>query len=68
MPGMIFDITGGYEWAIWLSAAFSLFGAFSIVLLEPTMKLLIPRWEDVERTEEPADSPVPATAPLGGSD
>ena len=45
LPGLVFDITGGYAWAIWLSAGFSLFGAASILMLEPTKRPLIPRWE-----------------------
>jgi MFS family permease len=57
LPGLVFDITGGYALAIWLSAGFSLFGALSIVLLEPTRRLLIPRWEEIS-----PDSPQPAHA------
>ncbi|MDA0677166.1 MAG: MFS transporter, partial [Chloroflexi bacterium] len=52
LPGMVFDITGAYTWAIWLSAGFSLFGAFSIAMLEPTKRLLIPNWEDVPVSRE----------------
>ncbi len=47
LPGLIFDITGGYAWAIGLSAAFSLMGALAIVLLEPTRRQLIPDWPEL---------------------
>ncbi len=52
LPGLVFDITGGYAWAIGLSAAFSLAGAAAIVLLEPTRRQLIPDWPELE-TEPP---------------
>jgi MFS family permease len=48
LPGLIFDITGGYAWAIGLSAAFSLAGAAAILFLEPTNRQLIPDWPEVE--------------------
>lgn len=48
LPGLVFDITGGYAWAIGLSAAFSLLGAVAIVLLEPTHRQLIPDWPELE--------------------
>ena len=44
--GPIFDLTGSYDLAIWLSAAFSLGGALAIALLEPTSRMLIPNWEE----------------------
>lgn len=63
LPGMVFDITGAYTWAIWLSAGFSLFGAFSIVMLEPTKRLLIPDWEEVPARRDSQPLPgAPATA------
>jgi MFS family permease len=68
LPGLVFDITGGYAWAVWLSAGFSLFGAFSIVLLEPTKRLLIPRWEDVQKADKPVADPAMAGAPVVGGD
>ena len=68
LPGLVFDITGAYTWAIWLSAGFSLFGALSIVLLEPTKRLLIPRWEDVEEGKQAAAEPTLAGAPVIGGD
>ena len=48
IPGMVFDITGGYTWAIVLSALFSLAGAVAILLLENTKKQLIPNWPEME--------------------
>ncbi len=53
LPGFMFDFTGGYTWAIILSAVFSLAGAASILFLEPTKKLLIPDWEQL--TASPGD-------------
>jgi OFA family oxalate/formate antiporter-like MFS transporter len=55
LPGMIFDITGGYMWAFGLSAAFSLIGAIAILLLEPANKQLIPDWPEM-------DTAVPGSA------
>jgi MFS family permease len=49
IPGMVFDITGGYTWAIVLSAAFSIAGAGAIVLLENTRQQLIPNWPEMEQ-------------------
>ena len=48
LPGMVFDITGGYSWAIGLSAAFSLAGAVAIVLLDSTRNQLIPDWSEID--------------------
>jgi sugar phosphate permease len=48
LPGMVFDITGGYSWAIGLSAAFSLAGAVAIVLLDSTRNQLIPDWPEID--------------------
>ncbi len=47
LPGLVFDITGGYNWAIGLSAVFSLVGALAIVFLEPTRRQLIPDWPEL---------------------
>jgi hypothetical protein len=55
---MVFDITGGYAWAIGLSGAFSLVGALSIVLLESTRKQLIPNWPEMETTPAPGAAQV----------
>jgi MFS family permease len=49
LPGMVYDITGGYAWAIVLSAVFSLAGALAIVLLENTRRQLIPNWPEMEQ-------------------
>ncbi|MBM3924621.1 MAG: MFS transporter [SAR202 cluster bacterium] len=43
--GVIFDMTGGYEWALVISIAASVGGAISILLLERTDHMLIPEWE-----------------------
>ena len=56
--GVVFDLTGGYEWALIISIAASLAGAVSILLLERTDRLLIPNWEETERA--PSDEPEPA--------
>jgi MFS family permease len=40
-----FDLTGTYTLAILLSAGFSMAGALSILLLEPTKRILIPDWD-----------------------
>ena len=52
LPGLVFDITGGYTWAIVLSAVFSLIGAAAIVVLEPTKRPLIPEWPETEAEPE----------------
>lgn len=44
LGGPIFDITGSYDIALWLSVAASMAGAVSILALESTRKLLIPDW------------------------
>ena len=67
LPGMVFDITGGYTWAIWLSAGFSVFGAVSILMLEPTKRLLIPRWEQLTDSA-PRVAPASASAEIGLAD
>jgi MFS family permease len=48
IPGMVFDITGTYTWAIILSAVFSLAGSVAILLLENTRRQLIPNWPEME--------------------
>jgi MFS transporter, OFA family, oxalate/formate antiporter len=58
IPGMVFDITGGYTWAIILSALFSLAGAVAILLLENTKRQLIPNWPEMEM--KPGDNPESA--------
>ena len=42
--GPIFDITGSYDIALWLSVGASMAGAVSALMLESTRKLLIPDW------------------------
>ena len=54
-----FDITGSYTTAIWLSAGFSLAGAFSIAVLQPTRRLLIPDWD-----KEPGNLRIIPEVPL----
>lgn len=69
LPGLVFDITGGYNWAIGLSAAFSLLGALAIVFLEPTRRQLIPDWPEMETgqgTAVPAGSTRVETGTAGG--
>ena len=44
LGGPIFDITGSYDVALWLSVAASMAGAVSILALESTRRLLIPDW------------------------
>lgn len=69
LPGMVFDITGAYTWAIWLSAAFSLAGAVAIVLLEPTKRLLIPDWEKLRAEQEARTAETGSTkAEIGYAD
>ncbi|MDA1280075.1 MAG: MFS transporter [Chloroflexi bacterium] len=63
LPGLVFDITGGYGWAVGLSAVFSLIGALAIILLEPTRRQLIPDWPEIDSvttTQPVAGAPVAA--------
>ncbi len=62
--GVVFDLTGGYGWALAISIAASLAGAVSILLLERTDRLLIPNWETerIEEGEPPAAAPKTQTA------
>ena len=43
--GPIYDMTGSYNIALMISVVASIAGMFSILVLEPTHKLLIPDWE-----------------------
>ena len=45
LGGAIFDTTGEYTLALYISVIASLLGMVSIMILEPTDKLLIPDWE-----------------------
>tara|TARA_B110000438_G_scaffold160633_1_gene153879 strand:- start:2784 stop:4076 length:1293 start_codon:yes stop_codon:yes gene_type:complete len=47
IPGLVFDVTGGYEYAIWISAFFSILGALVILTLETTKKILKPSFENL---------------------
>jgi MFS family permease len=67
LPGMVFDITGAYTWAIVLAAAFSLAGAVIILVLEPTRRPLIPEWQPGEPEPE-VGSRLAETAPAGAAD
>ena len=60
--GVIFDILGGYEVALIISIMASLAGAVSIVMLEPTRRLLIPDWED-DTVAQPQGEHAMRTAP-----
>jgi MFS family permease len=62
IPGVVFDISGGYSWAIALSAVFSLMGAAAILLLEPTRRLLIPDWQLLPAQPPGAGKSVSASA------
>lgn len=62
-----FDLTNSYTLAIWLSAAFSLAGAASILVLAPTRRILIPDWdkelENMRLIHEVPVEPLPAAGP-----
>tara|TARA_B100000686_G_scaffold219484_1_gene226516 strand:- start:3506 stop:3796 length:291 start_codon:yes stop_codon:yes gene_type:complete len=63
IPGMVFDISGTYTWAIMLSGAFSLVGALAITLLESTRKQLIPDWPVLEDNQEKITTSVATSVP-----
>ncbi len=50
--GVIFDMMGNYDLALIISVIASVAGAVSILLLEPTNKLLIPNWETEHLPED----------------
>jgi MFS family permease len=56
--GVVFDMFGGYEWALVISVAASLAGAVSIALLERPNRLLIPDWSAEQIMREPQPPPV----------
>ena len=64
LGGVIFDLTGAYTIAIWLSIICSLSGAVLILFLEPTKKLLVRPWHGGELPPEP-QSPI-STVAVGG--
>ena len=66
--GVIFDMMGNYDLALIISVVASVAGAVSIVLLEPTNKLLIPDWEKEQVSEDesqPAAGQVRAPTSAG---
>ena len=64
--GVVFDLTGGYGWALAISIAASLVGAVSILLLERTDRLLIPNWEAENQETPDPDAPAPKTQTARG--
>ena len=62
LAGVTYDLTGSYNTAIVLSAIFSLLGAVSILVLEPTKRLLIPDWDEAisDPTGKSTDDSVPS--------
>ena len=64
--GVVFDMMGNYDLALIISVVSSVAGAVSILLLEPTNKLLIPDWEKDETLEDGSQTSArqvrPATA------
>ena len=56
--GVIFDMMGSYDMALIISIVASVAGAVSILLLEPTNRLLIPDWEKEQLS---GDETVPTT-------
>ena len=41
IPGIVFDITGGYVFAIWVSALSSLWGALIVLMLSSTKEMIV---------------------------
>ena len=41
IPGIVFDVTGGYVFAIWVSAISSLWGAILVLMLSNTKKMIV---------------------------
>ena len=67
--GVIFDMMGNYDLALIISIVASVAGAVSILLLEPSNRLLIPDWEKEEQagdiataSREPTHAPTSAGA------
>lgn len=65
--GPIYDITGSYDLALVVSIVTSLLGAVSIMMLEPTERIIIPDWEAEDALEPDGDqfAPVEQRAPAG---
>ena len=59
--GVIFDMMGSYDLALIISVIASVAGAVSILLLEPTNRLLLPDWE---KEHLPDDESSPVTEPV----
>ena len=67
--GPIFDMTGSYDIVLTISVVTSLAGAVSIVLLEPTTRLLIPDWNEGEGQLDASDSSaINLVLPSSGND
>ena len=47
IPGLVFDVTGGYVYSIWIYAFFSCLGAFVILTLETTKKVIRPSFDNL---------------------
>jgi predicted MFS family arabinose efflux permease len=47
IPGLVFEVTGGYVYAIWISAFFSCLGACVILTLETTKRVIRPSFENL---------------------
>ena len=63
--GVIFDMMGSYALALIISIIASVAGAVSILLLEPTNRLLIPDWEKEHLSEDESESTTEAVrAPM----
>ena len=60
LGGPIFDITGSYNIALAISIVASLAGAVSILMLEPTERIIIPDWELEDALEPYGEEPLPA--------
>ena len=58
--GVIFDMMGNYDLALIISIIASVAGAVSILLLEPTNRLLIPDWEKEHLPEDESASTTEA--------
>lgn len=67
--GPIYDMTGSYDIALWISIVASLAGMVSILVLEPTHKLIIPDWEIEQALGADGQRVSQASvAPSGGGD
>ncbi len=62
--GVIFDMMVSYDLALIKSVIASVAGAVSIVLVEPTNRLLIPDWEKEHLVEDEAASATRQVIPI----